>query len=88
MEKDKYAPFHPALRAATKKVEEYYDKTADSNAHIIAMCAYSLCSFNGCVRVLMCDSVIHPGKKMNYFKENWDEGLQRDIQVLAEKVVR
>jgi len=35
--KSKYAPFHDALNAATAKLGEYYEKTADSNAHILAM---------------------------------------------------
>ncbi|KAG6838880.1 hypothetical protein C0991_007718 [Blastosporella zonata] len=33
----KYASFKPALQAATEKLNAYYEKTADSNAHIIAM---------------------------------------------------
>ncbi|KAG6882036.1 hypothetical protein C0992_012912, partial [Termitomyces sp. T32_za158] len=35
--KKKYELFTPALNAATRKLNEYYEKTADSNAHIIAM---------------------------------------------------
>lgn len=35
--KNKYAPFQAALEAATKKLDEYYTKTAESDAHILAM---------------------------------------------------
>jgi hypothetical protein len=37
LEKVDYIPFAQALRAGLKKIEEYYQKTADSDAHIIAM---------------------------------------------------
>lgn len=36
--KSKYAPFHPALEAASEKLNDYYEKTADSDAHVFAMC--------------------------------------------------
>ncbi|KAF9034074.1 hypothetical protein BJ165DRAFT_745549 [Panaeolus papilionaceus] len=32
-----YAPFRPAIEAAMEKIEEYYERTAESDAHIIAM---------------------------------------------------
>ena len=35
--KKKYAPFQAALVAATNKLNEYYTKTAESDAHILAM---------------------------------------------------
>ena len=35
--KDKYEPFHKALEVATDKLDEYYNKTAMSDAHIILM---------------------------------------------------
>jgi hypothetical protein len=37
-DKFKYAPFKDVLHAAKDKVNEYYEKTADSDAHILAMC--------------------------------------------------
>lgn len=40
-EKVKYLPFKGALNAATTKLNNYYEKTADSDAHILAMCASS-----------------------------------------------
>jgi len=35
--KPKYAVFKDALDAATEKLDEYYKKTAASDAHILAM---------------------------------------------------
>ena len=40
--KEKYATFEPALDAAMSKLDEYYMKTATSDAHIIAMSASQL----------------------------------------------
>jgi len=36
--KIKYKSFKDALNAAMAKLNEYYKKTADSDAHILAMC--------------------------------------------------
>ncbi|KAG1900855.1 uncharacterized protein F5891DRAFT_980060 [Suillus fuscotomentosus] len=33
----KYAPFHTALTAATEKIQEYYEKSAECDAYIISM---------------------------------------------------
>ncbi|KAG6887391.1 hypothetical protein C0995_015667 [Termitomyces sp. Mi166 len=41
--KKKYELFVPPLNAATQKVNEYYKKTADSNAHIIAIVLHPTC---------------------------------------------
>ena len=36
-EKPRYSVFKPALEAAMAKLDEYYCRTAESDAHIIAM---------------------------------------------------
>ena len=41
-EKYKYRRFGPALRAAIGKVEEYYDKTSNSDAYNMSMCMFKL----------------------------------------------
>jgi hypothetical protein len=41
-ERPKYAPFAPALAKACEKVDEYYEKTTDSPAYIMAMCMLSI----------------------------------------------
>lgn len=40
--KAKYTPFEDALDAATRKLDEYYQKTAESDAHIFAMSISSM----------------------------------------------
>jgi hypothetical protein len=37
-DRHKYIRFSPALRAAAQKLDEYYEKTTDSPAYIMAMC--------------------------------------------------
>ncbi|KIL54872.1 hypothetical protein M378DRAFT_91765 [Amanita muscaria Koide BX008] len=59
-DKIKYSSFHGALHAATAKLNEYYEKTADSNAHILVM-------------------LLHPERKMAYFKKHWSENLQKNV---------
>jgi hypothetical protein len=44
VERPKYAPFSPALAKACEKVDEYYEKTMDSPAYILAMCMLLICS--------------------------------------------
>ena len=34
----KYSNFYDGLTAGLDKVAKYYDRTADSDAHIVAMC--------------------------------------------------
>lgn len=41
-EKLKYHPFKSTLNAATTKLDEYYQKTADSDAHVLAMCKFPI----------------------------------------------
>ena len=36
-ERTKYAPFAPSLNVACKKIDQYYEKTTDSPAYIMAM---------------------------------------------------
>ena len=42
--KPKYAEFKDALDTAVEKIEEYYDKTADSDAYTFVMCKSVFCS--------------------------------------------
>jgi hypothetical protein len=44
--KPRYTPFQQALEAASDKLNGYYEKTAESDAHIIAMSAISLFVFH------------------------------------------
>ena len=80
-------PFKNALNAALRKANEYYVKTSESDAHIMAMRIY--------VIVLCCDyiltkfiPVLHPKRKMKYFKKNWSTALQKEVLSMAETIVR
>jgi len=37
LKKAQYAPFHDALQAGMDKLDDYYTKTAESDAHVICM---------------------------------------------------
>jgi hypothetical protein len=83
-EKLKYAHFGPALKAAAAKLDEYYKKTTDSPAYIMAMCEL--------VHVFLLPSniyntVLDPTRKMAYFKKNWPAHLHADVLACAEEVV-
>ena len=85
--RSKYTHFAPALRAAAQKLDEYYEKTTDSPAFIMAMCAFFQ-SYT--LLILMCvraNAVLDPTAKMAYFKKHWPEDLQDDVLSCAEKVV-
>jgi len=85
--KDKYEPFHEALEAATDKLEEYYNKTAASDAHIISMGKVILfpSMLSGQLGFVL---VLHPDKKLVHFKKYWSKPLQTDVRtLLQEKVI-
>jgi hypothetical protein len=44
-ERSKYGYFAPALKVAANKLEEYYNKTTDTPAYIMAMCSSLLLFF-------------------------------------------
>ena len=78
--------FKNALDAALQKVNEYYEKTSESDAHIMAMRIYFI--------VLCCEykltkfiPVLHPKRKMKYFKKNWSKALQKEVLSMAETIV-
>jgi len=74
------------LDAATEKLEEYYgDKTADSNAYIMAMCLSSLSLF---LKLLSeYNLVLNPSIKMSHFKKYWSKELQKEVINVAQKLV-
>ena len=85
-EKPRYAQFKPALNAAMEKLNEYYERTADSDAHIIAMgiLFHSLCViwFN------QQDLALDPRHKFGHFKKHWNTEQQREVdKVVQAKVI-
>jgi hypothetical protein len=45
-DRPKYAPFAPALHVACAKIDEYYEKTTDSPAYIMAMSMFTIYSIS------------------------------------------
>ena len=82
--KEKYAIFEPALDAATSKLDEYYMKTATSDAHIIAMSTSS----SNCKNCLTAVSpVVNPEKKLSHFRKYWKKEEYDEVLKLIEAKV-
>ena len=82
--KDRYSKFKDALTAAIEKLEEYYERTVASDAHIIAM---------GMLVILLLffaypafDSP-WPHEKFKHFVKNWPLEQQKKVDVMVKKVV-
>jgi hypothetical protein len=87
VDKAKYAPFKEGLTAAMEKLNEYYKKTAELDAHIFAMGAFFLYVFS-CSQLKDIYLVLHPGKKMSHFKKYWASVDNDEIMlVLKQKVM-
>jgi hypothetical protein len=83
--KPRYAPFMLALEAAMEKLNEYYKRTAESDAHIISMGSHSdICFY---IMLTPLYLALDPRKKFSHFKKNWDLGLQDEVKELVQKKV-
>jgi hypothetical protein len=76
----KYSLFKSALDATTMKLNEYYQKTADSDAY---MCTFTI-SLGLCHPWWLL--VLHPEQKMAHFKKHWDAELQQEVLMLAQNI--
>jgi hypothetical protein len=83
-EKPKYARFSHALKTAAAKLDEYYEKTTDSLAYVIAMGSFFFFNYSSLMSV---NIVLDPTSKMAYFKKHWPEHLHDDVLSCAENVV-
>jgi hypothetical protein len=83
--KPKYAPFKEGLLASVEKLEDYYEKTAESDAHIFAMGTL----FSFCLDwVKDYCPVLHPKIKMSHFRKYWTSVDENEIiSILKEKVI-
>ena len=86
-EKPHYILFKPVLQAAIAKLDEYYQRTVVSDAHIIAMgmsyIQFVLFKWD----ILPKDLVLDPRKKFKHFTKNWDANLQAEVKDLVQKKV-
>jgi hypothetical protein len=75
----------PALEAAMEKLNKYYKRTAESDAHIITM---GLCSY---IHIYVIFTLLYlaldPRKKFSHFKKNWDLTLQEEVKELVKTKV-
>jgi hypothetical protein len=84
-ERHKYIQFAGPLKAAAKKLDEYYEKTTDTAAYVIAMCS----SFSILIIPTLTNStilVLDPTSKLAYFKKHWPTNLLDDVLACAETV--
>jgi len=82
--KEKYAIFEPALDTAISKLEEYYMKTANSDAHIIVM---SSSQSNCKIYLTTVPPVVNPEKKLSHFKKYWKKKEYDKVVKLIEAKV-
>jgi hypothetical protein len=85
-DRPKYEPFATALHAACTKIDDYYEKTTESPAYIMAMSrtVYSSHKKPNVNTILVLD----PKEKMRYFKKHWSSELQEDVVNCVEEIVR
>ena len=80
----KYECFVAALNAASTKIDEYYEKTTESPAYIMAT-GISVCL---CLnKTLTPFLVLNLKEKMMYFKKHWSSELQDKVVKCVENVV-
>jgi hypothetical protein len=85
-ERPKYERFFPALEAAYKKIDNYYEKTTKSPAYVLAMSMWSpFMLINYTFNILL---VLNPKEKMSYFEKHWSTELQSDVKKCVEELVR
>jgi len=67
------------------KLNEYYERTAASDAHIIVMsaCVYLLLVFH----IVIIVPVLDPTLKLKYFKKHWGSELLEKVKLTVKALV-
>ena len=68
-----------------EKLNKYYERTAESDAHIITMGSCSYIHFYVIFTLLYL--ALDPQKKFSHFKKNWDLTLQEEVKELVKMKV-
>jgi hypothetical protein len=78
-------PFHPALHTAMGKLDEYYQRTAASDAHLIAMGKSKFTLFFH----IYCRTgvALNPAEKFAYFRKHWGLDLYQEVLETIKKLV-
>jgi hypothetical protein len=83
----KFAAFEAPLNSAIAVIADYYDKTASSDAFIVAMRQFCFQLFiRGRYLIIMPRTVFHPKMKMCHFVKHWPNELA-SVRVSAETIV-
>jgi len=82
----KYEPFHEALETGTAKIDEYYQKTADSDAYTFAMRMFFI-SVYPTLKLTLSILVLDPTQKANHVKKHWGKDLHSQTIKEAEEIV-
>ena len=69
------------------KLDEYYQRTAVSDAHIIDMDMSYIQFVSFQWDILPKDLVLDPRKKFEHFMKNWSDDLQAEVKDLVQKKV-
>ena len=72
-----YEKFKPALTAGMAKLNEYYQCSGASNAHLIAMGKTSVTASFIWTNTAV---VLNPTSKMNHFKKQWSQDLISEVE--------
>jgi hypothetical protein len=84
--KKRYEEFFPALSAGMAKLNSYYQRSADSDAHIMAM---GTLLDTALIRLANHrPAVLDPSKKMSYFRKHWPSNLVSDVEDTVQTRVR
>lgn len=78
LKKSCYTSFVPALEVGMQKLDQYYNCSAQSDAHIIAMGKFTILTW--IVYWLCPGAVLDPRKKMGHFAKHWLEDLHGEVE--------
>lgn len=82
----KYEPFYKALDAGTAKIDDYYQKTADSDAYTFSMRMFLVIVYSAS-KLMYCMLVLNPTQKANHVKKYWGKDLYSQTIKEAEDIV-
>ena len=83
--KPRYSNFIPALNAGMDKITTYYERSADSDAHIMAM--GDVFCFTPLLVADWFSPVLDPSKKRSYFHKHWPSDIISHVEDVVQKRV-
>ena len=86
MDLTKYFDFTEGLQAGLDEVGKYYEQTATSNAHIMAMCKLYIYQLHLAFSNSMC-TVLDPAQRLTHVHTYWEEEAFTEAMKYAEDMV-